>query len=239
MLEEKLGYKLIENGKLNDARLLADIFTNLNPNFIGEKGMFNHKMAKNNEGYINLSAAYNSNLNSIDDGLNIEAMNKFFREKNIPVVAKSENLIEGLRKNKLLPEQERNYIINRVAEALKNGDCPCLSVYAGTQLYDASNNEIIKLDDAHIVTIFGINENGDLRVDSWGKEYIIKTSDLVNSSVIRLNSLRLEQVDSIDNVDNIERQVKTERIDNIEKNKEIRMPYARAFENVKIFDSIY
>ena len=238
MLEEKLGYKLIENGKLNDARLLADIFTNLNPNFIGEKGMFNHKMAKNNEGYINLSAAYNSNLNSIDDGLNIEAMNKFFREKNIPVVAKSENLIEGLRKNKLLPEQERNYIINRVAEALKNGDCPCLSVYAGTQLYDASNNEIIKLDDAHIVTIFGINENGDLRVDSWGKEYIIKTSDLVNSSVIRLNSLRLEQVDSIDNVDNIERQVKTERIDNIEKNKEIRMPYARAFENVKIFDRL-
>ena len=187
MLEEKLGYKLIENGKLNDARLLADIFTNLNPNFIGEKGMFNHKMAKNNEGYINLSAAYNSNLNSIDDGLNIEAMNKFFREKNIPVVAKSENLIEGLRKNKLLPEQERNYIINRVAEALKNGDCPCLSVYAGTQLYDASNNEIIKLDDAHIVTIFGINENGDLRVDSWGKEYIIKTSDLVNSSVIEFS----------------------------------------------------
>ena len=238
MLEEKLGYKLIENGKLNDARLLADIFTNLNPNFIGEKGMFNHKMAKNNEGYINLSAAYNSNLNSIDDGLNIEAMNKFFREKNIPVVAKSENLIEGLRKNKLLPEQERNYIINRVAEALKNGDCPCLSVYAGTQLYDASNNEIIKLDDAHIVTIFGINENGDLRVDSWGKEYIIKTSDLVNSSVIRLNSLRLEQVDSIDNVDNTERQVKTERIDNIEKNKEIRMPYARAYENVKIFDRL-
>ena len=238
MLEEKLGYKLIENGKLNDARLLADIFTNLNPNFIGEKGMFNHKMAKNNEGYINLSTAYNSNLNSTDDGLNIVAMNKFFREKNIPVVAKSENLIEGLRKNKLLPEQERNYIINRVAEALKNGDCPCLSVYAGTQLYDASNNEIIKLDDAHIVTIFGINENGDLRVDSWGKEYIIKTSDLVNSSVIRLNSLRLEQVDSIDNVDNIERQVKTERIDNIEKNKEIRMPYARAYENVKIFDRL-
>ena len=238
MLEEKLGYKLIENGKLNDARLLADIFTNLNPNFIGEKGMFNHKMAKNNEGYINLSTAYNSNLNSVDDGLNIEAMNKFFREKNIPVVAKSENLIEGLRKNKLLPEQERNYIINRVAEALKNGDCPCLSVYAGTQLYDASNNEIIKLDDAHIVTIFGINENGDLRVDSWGKEYIIKTSDLVNSSVIRLNSLRLEQVDSIDNVDNTERQVKTERIDNIEKNKEIRMPYARAYENVKIFDRL-
>ena len=238
MLEEKLGYKLIENGKLNDARLLADIFTNLNPNFIGEKGMFNHKMAKNNEGYINLSTAYNSNLNSTDDGLNIEAMNKFFREKNIPVVAKSENLIEGLRKNKLLPEQERNYIINRVAEALKNGDCPCLSVYAGTQLYDASNNEIIKLDDAHIVTIFGINENGDLRVDSWGKEYIIKTSDLVNSSVIRLNSLRLEQVDSIDNVDNTERQVKTERIDNIEKNKEIRMPYARAYENVKIFDRL-
>ena len=238
MLEEKLGYKLIENGKLNDARLLADIFTNLNPNFIGEKGMFNHKMAKNNEGYINLSAAYNSNLNSIDDGLNIEAMNKFFREKNIPVVAKSENLIEGLRKNKLLPEQERNYIINRVAEALKNGDCPCLSVYAGTQLYDASNNEIIKLDDAHIVTIFGINENGDLRVDSWGKEYIIKTSDLANSSVMRLNSLRLEQVDSIDNVDNTERQVKTERIDNIEKSKEIRMPYARAYENVKIFDRL-
>ena len=230
MLEEKLGYKLIENGKLNDARLLADIFTNLNPNFIGEKGIFNHKMAKNNEGYINLSTAYNSNLNSVDDGLNIEAMNRFFREKNIPVVAKSENLIEGLRKNKLLPEQERNYIINRVAEALKNGDCPCLSVYAGTQLYDASNNEIIKLDDAHIVTIFGINENGDLRVDSWGKEYIIKTSDLVNSSVIRLNSLRLEQVDSIDNVDNTERQVKTEKIDNIEKTNEIRMPYARAFE---------
>lgn len=238
MLEEKLGYKLIENGKLNDARLLADIFTNLNPNFIGEKGMFNHKMAKNNEGYINLSTAYNSNLNSTDDGLNIEAMNKFFREKNIPVVAKSENLIEGLRKNKLLPEQERNYIINRVAEALKNGDCPCLSVYADTQLYDASNNEIIKLDDAHIVTIFGINENGDLRVDSWGKEYIIKTSDLANSSVMRLNSLRLEQVDSIDNVDNTERQVKTERIDNIEKNKEIRMPYARAYENVKIFDRL-
>ena len=238
MLEEKLGYKLIENGKLNDARLLADIFTNLNPNFIGEKGIFNHKMAKNNEGYINLSTAYNSNLNSVDDGLNIEAMNRFFREKNIPVVAKSENLIEGLRKNKLLPEQERNYIINRVAEALKNGDCPCLSVYAGTQLYDASNNEIIKLDDAHIVTIFGINENGDLRVDSWGKEYIIKTSDLVNSSVIRLNSLRLEQVDSIDNVDNTERQVKTEKIDNIEKTNEIRMPHARAFENVKIFDRL-
>ena len=238
MLEEKLGYKLIENGKLNDARLLADIFTNLNPNFIGEKGMFNHKMAKNNEGYINLSTAYNPNLNLIDDGLNIEAMNKFFREKNIPVVAKSENLIEGLRKNNLLPEQKRNYIINRVAEALKNGDCPCLSVYAGTQLYDASNNEIIKLDDAHIVTIFGINENGDLRVDSWGKEYIIKTSDLVNSSVIRLNSLRLEQVDSIDNVDNTERQVKTEKIDNIEKTNEIRMPHARAFENVKIFDRL-
>ena len=239
MLEEKLGYKLFENGKLNDARLLADIFTKLNPNFIGEMGKYNHKMAKNNKGYINLGVLYNSGFRAVQgSGLNLDAMNKFFREKNIPVVAKSENLVEDNSINDLTHEQKRNYIINRVAEALKNGDCPCLILDGHERLYNSVNNLGTKLGSAHIVTIFGINENGDLRVDSWGKEYIVKASDLANDEIVRLNSLRLEQVDSIDNVDNIERQVKTERIDNIEKNKEIRMPYAHAFENVKIFDRL-
>ena len=239
MLEEKLGYKLFENGKLNDARLLADIFTKLNPNFIGEMGKYNHKMAKNNKGYINLGVIYNSGFRAVQDsGLNLDAMNKFFREKNIPVVAKSDNLVEDKSINDLTHEQKRNYIINRVAEALKNGDCPCLILDGHERLYNSVINVGTKLGSAHIVTIFGINENGDLRVDSWGKEYIVKASDLANDEIVRLYSLRLEQVDSIDNVDNIERQVKTERIDNIEKNKEIRMPYARAFENVKIFDRL-
>ena len=239
MLEEKLGYKLFENGKLNDARLLADIFTKLNPNFIGEMGKYNHKMAKNNKGYINLGVLYNSGFRAVQgSGLNLDAMNKFFREKNIPVVAKSENLVEDNSINDLTHEQKRNYIINRVAEALKNGDCPCLILDGHERLYNSVNNLGTKLGSAHIVTIFGINENGDLRVDSWGKEYIVKASDLANDEIVRLYSLRLEQVDSIDNVDNIERQVKTERIDNIEKNKEIRMPYAHAFENVKIFDRL-
>ena len=239
MLEEKLGYKLFENGKLNDARLLADIFTKLNPNFIGEMGKYNHKMAKNNKGYINLGVIYNSGFRAVQDsGLNLDAMNKFFREKNIPVVAKSDNLVEDNSINDLTHEQKRNYIINRVAEALKNGDCPCLILDGHERLYNSVINVGTKLGSAHIVTIFGINENGDLRVDSWGKEYIVKASDLANDEIVRLYSLRLEQVDSIDNVDNTERQVKTERIDNIEKNKEIRMPYARAFENVKIFDRL-
>ena len=239
MLEEKLGYKLFENGKLNDARLLADIFTKLNPNFIGEMGKYNHKMAKNNKGYINLGVLYNSGFRAVQgSGLNLDAMNKFFREKNIPVVAKSENLVEDNSINDLTHEQKRNYIINRVAEALKNGDCPCLILDGHERLYNSVNNLGTKLGSAHIVTIFGINENGDLRVDSWGREYIVKASDLANDEIVRLYSLRLEQVDSIDNVDNIERQVKTERIDNIEKNKEIRMPHARAFENVKIFDRL-
>ena len=238
MLEEKLGYKLFENGKLNDARLLADIFTKLNPNFIGEMGKYNHKMAKNNKGYINLGVIYNSGFRAVQDsGLNLDAMNKFFREKNIPVVAKSDNLVEDKSINDLTHEQKRNYIINRVAEALKNGDCPCLILDGHERLYNSVINVGTKLGSAHIVTIFGINENGDLRVDSWGKEYIVKASDLANDEIVRLYSLRLEQVD---NIDNIEGQVKTERINNVERTNEIRMPYARAFgnSNIKIFDRL-
>ena len=178
ILEEKLGYKLFENGKANDDLLLADLFTTLNPHLIGKE---------NNLEYINLASTKEDS-----NALNVETINKFFEIKGIPIIVETENLLNDVIKTFPIDKQ-RNYIINMILQAINTGASPSISLDYGATMYSTDLDKEV-LDGAHIMTIFGINDFYDLRVDSWGEEFIIEILPLLEKSkILSINTLKLKQ----------------------------------------------
>ena len=160
--EKDFGYPMYvtsNEGKkvLNDSRLLVDIYSTINDGVLVQKVNGRYVIQKTNRDY---SRTYDLN------GLKLDVIQRFIDKKGIKI-----NISKSYSFNSNNEMMNYDYLMQKIKDELNNGNYLILGA-RGFDLYD-ENFEIIEDCDAHAMTIVGIDTNGNLIVDSWGKRCTI------------------------------------------------------------------
>jgi len=102
-------------------------------------------------------------LGDFDIGLNQEVLNKYFKDKNIEL---SLNKTFDFNSEKDVMHYEK--ILSQIAQQLEKGN----TVHLGARGFDLVNEQGNNVADdvgGHAMTVLGINSDGNLVVNSWGK----------------------------------------------------------------------
>ena len=146
---------------LNDARLLVDIFTKINDGTLIKYENDNY-IVSNESDYLNLASQWNLiNTYLTEKGLDLR-VNKSFGASTYSSI------------------MEYNDIISKIYDNLKNGNNIMISSN-GFTLIDSKGIKDTNVG-AHIMTVVGIDSNGNLIVDSWGKRYTFNLREELQNS---------------------------------------------------------
>ena len=183
MFEKDFGYPMYietKNGKvLNDARLLVDMFSILNRDLILDSNG-NFKISNSSSEYLNLAEYW-------------DKINGFLESKNVDFRFNKNNMLDT-NENLIIYED----VLNLMKESFEKGNNVMISG-VGFDLYGMDVDRNI---DGHIMTVLGIDSNGNLIVDSWGNNYLIdlrkeleRSGEVVNGQIRYINIDTYEVVD--------------------------------------------
>lgn len=193
--ERVFGFPMYRDGHLNDTQLLLDMFINISGNELISKGFFGkYKLNINNRRYLNLATNY-----LYDHLYRADYIGKYLRDKGIfdsndiiiqkqlfnskHIEYSSNNYIS----NSTLSYDKKyvfNYLMKNIHNALKNGEHLSIASWEGLKMVreDGQLTEI-EHDEAHIMSIYGIDDDGNLLVDSWKDTWKIDLMQLLNDDV--------------------------------------------------------
>ena len=155
-------YVLTDTGRvLNDARLLVDMFTKINDGTLIKFENGNY-IVSNESNYLNLASQWNLiNTYLTEKGLDLRVNRSFVSSTYSSIM-------------------EYNDIISRIYDNLKNGNNVMISSN-GFTLIDSNGIKETNLG-GHIMTVVGIDSNGNLIVDSWGERYTLNLREELQNS---------------------------------------------------------
>jgi len=194
--EQRFGFPMYRDGKLNDAQLLCDMFISISGETLIETvtngaitanwknyrfilGFKDDTYQLTNKDYENLC-----NYCGALEGYKIDLISNYLRNKGI--ISNNQLLVQdqianfrGANRSKFLNNLIANDILFKVKSALERGEHISISSWDGKNKLVNSLNlttkqglMVNKITGGHIMTICGI-EDGHLLVDSWGKIYYV------------------------------------------------------------------
>ncbi|MBR7042407.1 MAG: hypothetical protein IKI04_02785, partial [Bacilli bacterium] len=195
--QQQFGFPMFgTDGRVNGRQLLVDMMLDISGDkLITKKGLFKGFTAEeNNRGYRNLAKPIYDNMTEQYDiklikdyvskrGINPDNVNEIF-------------LFDSNDKVKMYGDYrlQADTVLVEVYNSLVQGKHVSLVGTSNLVLYDIANQNYTKLAGAHIMSIYGIDANGNLLVDSWGRRFAINIDmALQSNSRIRLAVLSMEQ----------------------------------------------
>ena len=165
LFEKHFGYPmyLTINGKeqLNTTRLLVDMYSTINEGLLVTRENGTYKVATSSKVYRNLTRDFYGDISK-------ENFERFLTKKGIKL-----NINEKFTYSTVDPDNMFHYeeIITSVRDSLAKGEHVHLTSM-NFSLYNLDGS-IFNYDiEPHIMSVVGINEDGKLLVDSWGKKLL-------------------------------------------------------------------
>ena len=200
LFKSNFGYDMYnQNGELNTAKLLTDIFIYSNT-FYGN--LFN--IGANGNLIINPDFRIENQqfLSHVNKGLNTNVVNGFLEANNSSFRLSSERVVKLGEYNLTINQAN---LVQELKNRLLKGDLLFMHEFSQGKAieFDNLDNPLEKIKrtthkwkegDAHATTIIGITEKG-LIVSSWGNKYLIKFSDL-DSNNFAINALKVSDINS-------------------------------------------
>lgn len=200
LFKSNFGYDMYnQNGELNTAKLLTDIFIYSNT-FYGN--LFN--IGANGNLIINPDFRIENQqfLSHVNKGLNTNVVNGFLEANNSSFRLSSERVVKLGEYNLTINQAN---LVQELKNRLLKGDLLFMHEFSQGKAieFDNLDNPLEKIKrtthkwkegDAHATTIIGITEKG-LIVSSWGNKYLIKFSDL-DSVNFEIYAIKVSDVNS-------------------------------------------
>lgn len=180
--EEKFGFPMYYNGKLNDAQLLLDIFLFVSGDLrieqkdgvwkFNESDDYNYLSGflEESEMYkVALIENYLSMLGLYGEGANVSEKQMYASVRDNKNYYDSNNANES--------------ILKEVNESLKKGEHVSIASLEGLLMKHVGTGEYRVLGGGHIMSVYGIDADGNLLVDSWGQKFAIDLRHAIASGV--------------------------------------------------------
>ena len=168
------GFELYVDGKLNQAELLVDMLSTITGDkLITKNENGEYVAASSNKGYIHLTEVLESARTYNTDLIAQYLLDKGIRFEDINI---GETRLYDTRNQKFKASEYRTIrdkIISEITNSLQRGEHISISSDRGLLMYDLELGRNVKLSEGHIMTIYGIDSQGRLLVDTGGKKYAI------------------------------------------------------------------
>lgn len=209
LFKEKFQYEMYtESGELSAAGLLLDLYLFINKN--------NENLIRKIDGEWNAIGVDKSGKHPINSrSRDTTILNQFLKLYGINYNMNSHFIYNNIDfKYHTVSDQQIDLLRNEVIYHIKNGNAISLGVFPyvdspnnGLTFYSTSGYENVNTNNwnetggaskiyngGHSIYVTGISDTGDLIVSSWGKEYIVKWSELATECAFEITATKYKPI---------------------------------------------
>lgn len=223
--ERTFGFPMYLDGHLNDAQLLLDMFINIaGKEIIGKSGKIvgdRYNITGKMSDYANLTDTFGTSYvyrgDYIGDYLKSKGIigeNDLFIQKSLFISRRSDFYGDNYINSNTLRESNdfvANDILIKIHNALKNGEHLSISSEIGLKM-ETLSGKVYDLEGGHIMSIYGIDNNGNLLVDSWGGTYKINLKKSLDDGIrFDIGSIDLNAIGKV-NTQNYSSMIRNDKV---------------------------